>query len=310
MNFHRYVSELPAGQTDELQRRTVSDSPFGQMQNPAAKHLKELSTLISHCRSTDVLSASNDITTNSAQVFGPLLQQQKRNFYQQSQLRLERIAWLGGSSLLSPHHREELYRLPLSAREPTILRNLYHLRQYFPKIISSTEIALFHILDAYPDETSETLRWCSKSLKTLGLGTWFACKFLFQDTQCVHAKTGTLTSEDELGMQKWCRTAEICMEKNLIITNYKESMKVAPRMLESAQVSPIGAMNDGGYRRWPSAKGVGKKDSLNSNDNDAGGMRPVENVVGKFKFMGCIILEEPCEAESWEEGEGVSLIPA
>ncbi|KAF9067803.1 hypothetical protein BDP27DRAFT_1364615 [Rhodocollybia butyracea] len=60
-------------------------------------------------------------------------------------------------------------------------------------------------------------------------------------------------------------------------------------MLESAQVSPIGAMNDGGYRRWPSAKGVGKKDSSNSNDNDAGGMRPVENVVGKFKFMGCII---------------------
>lgn len=177
------------------------------------------------------------------------------------------IAWLGGSSLLSPHHREELYRLPLSAREPTILRNLYHLHQYFPEIISSTEIALFHILDAYPDKMSETLRsmmtvriffgschvqvlmrlqavkcgkvalsqfprrsfetlgvqwwvdddvvkylvnrWCSKSLRTLGLGTWFACKFLFQDTQCVHAKTRTLTSEDELGMQKWCRTAEV-----------------------------------------------------------------------------------------------------
>ena len=51
-------------------------------------------------------------------------------------------------------------------------------------------------------------KWCSKSQTTLGLNTWFACKFLFQEDLCIHAKT-ILTLEDETGVKRWCRAAEV-----------------------------------------------------------------------------------------------------
>lgn len=51
-------------------------------------------------------------------------------------------------------------------------------------------------------------KWCSQSQTTLGLSTFFACKFLFQERLCIRAKT-TLTSEDERGMQRWCQAAVV-----------------------------------------------------------------------------------------------------
>ena len=52
-------------------------------------------------------------------------------------------------------------------------------------------------------------KWCLKSQTTLGLNTWFACKFLFQENLCIHAKIGVLTAEDEEIVQKWCRAFEV-----------------------------------------------------------------------------------------------------
>ena len=51
-------------------------------------------------------------------------------------------------------------------------------------------------------------KWCSQSQTTLGLSTFFACKFLFQERLCICAKT-SLTSEDERGVQRWCRAAVV-----------------------------------------------------------------------------------------------------
>lgn len=158
------VSQLLAGKTDEPRRRTVSDSPFGQMQNPAAK------TPQTAVDAYFTLSLLDPVLVYGCSICLEWYYDKRRSGVRSTFTTAEEkflpaisastgtIAWLGGSSLLSPHHREELYRLPLPAREPTILRNLHHLRQYFPEIKSSTEIALFRILDAYPDETAETLR--------------------------------------------------------------------------------------------------------------------------------------------------------
>lgn len=54
-------------------------------------------------------------------------------------------------------------------------------------------------------------KWCSRSSTTLGLSTFFACKFLFQDddNSCVHARHGILTGEDEYSALRWCRRAEV-----------------------------------------------------------------------------------------------------
>ena len=52
-------------------------------------------------------------------------------------------------------------------------------------------------------------KWCSKSQTTLGLGTFFACKFIFQENLCIRAKTGVKTLEDEKRVQRWCRAAEV-----------------------------------------------------------------------------------------------------
>ncbi|KAF5367322.1 hypothetical protein D9757_010090 [Collybiopsis confluens] len=48
-------------------------------------------------------------------------------------------------------------------------------------------------------------KWCSSAGTTLGLTTFFACKFLFQDDSCVNAKTGTLSLTDEKEVLKWCK---------------------------------------------------------------------------------------------------------
>ncbi|KAF5351497.1 hypothetical protein D9757_013246 [Collybiopsis confluens] len=50
-------------------------------------------------------------------------------------------------------------------------------------------------------------KWCHAGT-TLGLNTFFACKFLFQDNTCINAKTGTMTAADEEEAVKWCRKAQ------------------------------------------------------------------------------------------------------
>ena len=66
-------------------------------------------------------------------------------------------------------------------------------------------------------------KWCSRSWTTLGFSTFFACKAIFLEDLCVHAKTGVLTVEDERRVQKWCRAAEVgssfylALERTLII---------------------------------------------------------------------------------------------
>jgi hypothetical protein len=52
-------------------------------------------------------------------------------------------------------------------------------------------------------------KWCSRSQATLGFNTFFACKFLFQKSSCINARSGDLTSEDVKGVQKWCRAAQV-----------------------------------------------------------------------------------------------------
>ncbi|KAF5347871.1 hypothetical protein D9757_014942 [Collybiopsis confluens] len=53
-------------------------------------------------------------------------------------------------------------------------------------------------------------KWCSASTsrKTLGLNTWFAGRFLFQDHRCVRARTGIITPEHEQKVLRWCLTAQ------------------------------------------------------------------------------------------------------
>lgn len=51
-------------------------------------------------------------------------------------------------------------------------------------------------------------KWCSESDTTLGLNSWFASKFLFEEDLCIHAKQ-RLTAENEKGVRRWCRAAEV-----------------------------------------------------------------------------------------------------
>ncbi|KAF5377991.1 hypothetical protein D9757_009836 [Collybiopsis confluens] len=46
-------------------------------------------------------------------------------------------------------------------------------------------------------------KWCRRST-VLGLNTFFACKYLFQEDSCLFAKTGTLTAEAERKALRWC----------------------------------------------------------------------------------------------------------
>ncbi|KAF5344499.1 hypothetical protein D9757_015048 [Collybiopsis confluens] len=58
-------------------------------------------------------------------------------------------------------------------------------------------------------------KWCHRST-ILGLGTFFACKHLFQESSCSFAKSGTLTAEAERAALRWCANT---MEK-LKINNW------------------------------------------------------------------------------------------
>ncbi|KAF5352326.1 hypothetical protein D9757_014291 [Collybiopsis confluens] len=49
-------------------------------------------------------------------------------------------------------------------------------------------------------------KWCHAGT-TLGLNTFFACKHLFQKVDCLNAKSGTLTLEDQTQVLRWCQTA-------------------------------------------------------------------------------------------------------
>ncbi|KAJ3991171.1 hypothetical protein F5050DRAFT_1716310 [Lentinula boryana] len=52
-------------------------------------------------------------------------------------------------------------------------------------------------------------KWCSKSQTTLGLNTFFACKFLFEGSSCISANSVEhLTLEHESRVQKWCLAAK------------------------------------------------------------------------------------------------------
>lgn len=52
-------------------------------------------------------------------------------------------------------------------------------------------------------------KWCSRSQVTLGFSTFFACKVIFQESLCINARSGDLTSEDVKRAQKWCRAAQV-----------------------------------------------------------------------------------------------------
>lgn len=60
-------------------------------------------------------------------------------------------------------------------------------------------------------------KWCSDSQTTLGLSSFFASMFIFQETLCIQARTGRLTSEDERQIQRWCRAAEVICYLDLIL---------------------------------------------------------------------------------------------
>ncbi|KAF5339496.1 hypothetical protein D9757_015386 [Collybiopsis confluens] len=49
-------------------------------------------------------------------------------------------------------------------------------------------------------------KWCHGGT-TLGLNSYFACKHLFQKNDCINAKSGTLTLEDQSGVLRWCEKA-------------------------------------------------------------------------------------------------------
>ncbi|KAF5364876.1 hypothetical protein D9757_013038 [Collybiopsis confluens] len=54
-------------------------------------------------------------------------------------------------------------------------------------------------------------KWCFKSGTTLGFNTFFACKVLFQETECINAREGFLTNVDEDTVRRWCAKAATAM---------------------------------------------------------------------------------------------------
>ncbi|KAF5348219.1 hypothetical protein D9757_015200 [Collybiopsis confluens] len=52
------------------------------------------------------------------------------------------------------------------------------------------------------------LKWCSEAQTTLGLSTFFACKFLFQENACITAKSGMLTAQEGAQVLRWCQKTE------------------------------------------------------------------------------------------------------
>ncbi|KAF5362681.1 hypothetical protein D9757_014037 [Collybiopsis confluens] len=52
------------------------------------------------------------------------------------------------------------------------------------------------------------IKWCSEAQTTLGLSTFFACKFLFQENACITAKSGMLTAQEGAQVLRWCRKTE------------------------------------------------------------------------------------------------------
>ncbi|KAF5378377.1 hypothetical protein D9757_010889 [Collybiopsis confluens] len=51
-------------------------------------------------------------------------------------------------------------------------------------------------------------KWCTQARTTLGLSTFFACKFLFEDNSCVTTKSGVLTAQEGARILRSCRKTE------------------------------------------------------------------------------------------------------
>ncbi|KAF5345844.1 hypothetical protein D9757_014063 [Collybiopsis confluens] len=51
-------------------------------------------------------------------------------------------------------------------------------------------------------------KWCMQARTTLGLSTFFACRFLFEENSCVTAKSGVLTAQEGARVLRSCRKTE------------------------------------------------------------------------------------------------------
>ncbi|KAF5365024.1 hypothetical protein D9757_011420 [Collybiopsis confluens] len=54
-------------------------------------------------------------------------------------------------------------------------------------------------------------KWCTQSGSTLGFNTFFACKILFQEPECINAREGFFTDADENTVRRWCAKAAVSL---------------------------------------------------------------------------------------------------
>ncbi|KAJ3750351.1 hypothetical protein DFH05DRAFT_1518501 [Lentinula detonsa] len=220
--------------------------PFGMTRTCVAKHLLHLSTLISSSQlyvpslSMQLLSTSENIVEVVRRCLKPLPGEYDCRFYTRTQSRIKLLCRL--LDLLShlPDIETSLslclnqHGVSSDSKITAIFHNAHLLQQYILKTRLDLESNFFYMLDAYPDKSAKNLKlvmklnfetvgigrwlddeiinyfvtkWCSQSQTVLGLSTFFACKFLFRENACIHAKS-VLTSEDKRGVQKWYRVAE------------------------------------------------------------------------------------------------------
>ncbi|KAF5339520.1 hypothetical protein D9757_015107 [Collybiopsis confluens] len=55
-------------------------------------------------------------------------------------------------------------------------------------------------------------KWCTQSGSTLGFNTFFACKILFQEPECINAREGFFTDADENTVRRWCAKAAVSLD--------------------------------------------------------------------------------------------------
>ncbi|KAF5343521.1 hypothetical protein D9757_014939 [Collybiopsis confluens] len=237
--------------------------PFGHVHSCVSHRVLRLSELATKCHAylpsllTRHLFASADVELLESTVDRDfsLPGQFDDNFYPASSAHIKRLQELSlflssvneiqNEAAISSEYHDPL---PSDILASITAQNLCLIHECVMKRKSAVEIALWAVLDDFPDRTEAFLssfmnmdvfakkldflpfasfqtlgvgrwlgddvinyfvkKWCSQGSTTLGLNSFFACKILFQNNSCVRAKTGVITQDVENTAVRWCLKAK------------------------------------------------------------------------------------------------------